>query len=225
MDEKNYSNHAICQKDTRCVPNRELTRMSEDDCYLYTRNRQSQKPLKWHTYHWRPYGCDVIAPSYLLHAYKDGFGPGSCNIDADSSLKICDSNRLTNRNFPQELSTLPVHMPRIRGCFDPDTESDLRWRQTRAKDKPCNQHMEESHIPLRWNYFKHLCYNPQETQFIIPEDTFKYAFNLGDEYAYYGTDTRHAFQDRYRATDCVDDKIDQYYRFQQPGFKYSEYGY
>jgi hypothetical protein len=177
---------------------RDLTRTSEDACYIARRDYDSRKPFKYVTYNYHPYGCDVRATCYPGQFYEDGHVSG-CTVDDDSDLKLSWGNKLTNANVHQELPALPVILPRIRGCFHADVDSDLRFEHTNNW-KPCSQLSEIGFNPYRLQFFDNLCFNPQETKHIIQEDTFRKAYQ-DPRYHYAGQDTRHSRLERYR-TGC-----------------------
>lgn len=156
----------------------DLTRVREDQCYINRRNCDSTKPLKYITYHYHPFGCETQSTCYPGQNYEDGFGVSACNIADESMLKLDGGNILTNKNIKQNLQMFPLHMPRIRGYRDIDAESDLVCPPTDVFSG-CSSaaDSEKSQIPYTFEYFDDLCYNPQETRYIIPEDTFKNAFN------------------------------------------------
>jgi hypothetical protein len=196
----------------------ELTKLSEDNCYLQRRDYDSRKPYRWQTYHYHPYGCKVQATCYPGQFYKDGYGIGGANVDADSCVKIHPGNVLTNPNVRQELPTLPVQLPRIRGYYDADIDSDLRPDLTESYAS-CNNTSEKSFMPYRFQRFKHLCYDPQDPQYIIPEDTFNCTFPNAKFYHRAGEDTRNDRTGKYR-NGC--DYRNKYY---PPNLSYSMFGY
>ncbi len=219
---RDYNNSGI---DKFC-DQRDLTRLGEDQCYLIWRNHRSQKPLKYLTYQYHPYGCEVQATCYPGQFYNDGH-VNACNIDAESALKLDIGhqrlgNQLTNNNTHQELPMMPVQMPRIRGCHHVDTESDLRFQPT-ENWKACTQITEKGFNPVRFQYFSHLCYDPQETQFIIQEDSFQQAFN-DPGYHRAGKETRHDRLEKYRnGCDYYNQVI--FDRVLTPTKTYQHYGY
>lgn len=194
---------------------RDLTKTSEDPCYLFRRDKDSRKPLKYVTYNYHPYGCNVQATCYPGQFYDDGHVNG-CNIQDESKLKIRHGNVLTNRNVHQELPALPVQMPRIKGCFDVDPNSALRW-QTTDNWKPCTNVTEQSFSDRTFQYFDHLCYNPQDADYIIPEDSFRQEYH-DPRYSRSGVDTRHDRLEKYRnGQACI------YNRVMDPVSNYTSY--
>lgn len=196
----------------------ELTKLDEDNCYIQRKDYDSRRPFKWQTYHYHPYGSKVVAPCYPGQFYKDGYGISGSNVDADSCVRIHPGNVLTNPNVVQELPTLPIQMPRVRGYYDADIDSRLRPDATYSF-APCNNTSEKSFIPHTFQSFKHLCYDPQDPQFIIQEDTFNCTFPNAKFYTRSGEDTRHDRQEKYR-NGC--DWRNKYY---PPKLSYSIFGY
>ena len=199
----------------------ELNRLEEDMCYIDRRNYDSRKPLKYVTYHFHPYGCKVQATCYPGQFYSDGH-VNACNIDDDSALKIGDisgaNKKLTNINTHQELPMLPIQFPRIKGCLHADTESDLRWEST-DNWKPCTNVTEQSFNPHRFQYFKKLCFNPQDPKYIIEENSFIDAFN-DSRWSRSGISSRHSRIERYRNGSDVYSRV-----MQTPNTSYVPYGY
>ena len=210
------------QRDTNglgqfCKQN-ELSQLSEDMCYIQRRDYDSRRPFQWQTYHYHPYGSKVVATCYPGQHYKDGYGPGSQNIDADSHVKIHPGNVLTNPNVRQNLPALHVQMPRVRGYFDADTDSNLR-PETTYSFAPCNATSEKSFNPYRFQMFDHLCYNPQDPMYIIPEDTFNQTYPNARFYHRAGEDTRHDRIEKYR------NGCDWRAKYYPPNLNYSVFGY
>jgi len=58
---------------TRFCKQNELTKLSEDLCYIDRRDHDSRKPFKWQTYHHHPFGCKVESTCYPGQFYWDGF--------------------------------------------------------------------------------------------------------------------------------------------------------
>jgi len=168
-----------------------MSGIHEDPCYLQVRNCQSQKPLKYITYHHHPYGCELRETCSVGQWYDDGH-IGQCNIGTDTRLKYVDGNKMTNINVPQPLPAFPMNMPQVRGCLTVDLESDLRPR-VNDNSTPCLGNEEGSYIPYRFDYFNQLCYDPQETRYIVPEDSFNQAYQAPN-YSRPGEDTRHSRQ-------------------------------
>ena len=174
----------------------ELSRLHEDQCYIEQRDHDSRRPFKLRTWHYHPYGPKVQATCYPGQHYWDGH-VGGANVDEESKVTRFPGYELTNPNVRQELPTLPVNIPRIRGWFDSDTESNLRYEATFNK-KQCTLSSEKSFIPNTFQYFKQLCYDPQETKYIIPEDTHNNSFKDARYWHRAGEDTRHDRLTRYR---------------------------
>lgn len=175
----------------------ELSRLGEDLCYLQRKDYDSRRPFKWQTYHYHPYGAQVVAPCYPGQWYRDGYGIGGQNVDADSCVKIHPGNVLTNPNVKQNLPAFHIQMPRIRGYHDADTESNLRAEPT-YNFGGCTLNSEKSFLPNRFQYFDHLCYDPQDPMYIIEEDSFNQTFPNAKFYHRAGEDTRHDRQEKYR---------------------------
>lgn len=203
---------------TQFCKQNELTRLDEDSCYIQRRDFDSRRPGLWNTYHYHPYGSKVVAPCYPGQFYKDGYGIGASNVDADTCVKIHPGNVLTNPNVRQNLPTLPIQMPRVRGYFDADTDSGLR-PETVYNDKSCNGTTEKSNIPYTFQKFDHLCYDPQDPTYIIPEDTFNKSFNNARFWHRSGEDTRHDRQEKYR------NGCDWRAKYYPPNLSYSMFGY
>lgn len=152
----------------------ELSSLHEDICYMDRRDYDSRKPFKWRTYHYHPYGSKVQATCYPGQLYWDGHVGGS-NVDEESQVTRFPGYEMTNPNVHQELPTLPVQLPRIRGWFDSDTESSLR-SEANFNKKQCTNTTEKSFIPVTFQNFDALCYDPQDPTYIIPEDTHNNCF-------------------------------------------------
>lgn len=179
----------------RFCKQRELTGSHEDRCYLERRDHDSRQPLKFVTYQYHPYGCEVQATCYPGQYYDDGHVSG-CNIDSESQLKLNCGNVQTNRNLPQNFGAFPVMQPQLSGCFHVDVNSDLRWEHT-SNWKPCTQLAEVGFNPYRFQFFDNLCFDPQKTKHLIQEDSFRAAYK-DPNYHYAGQDTRHNRLERYR---------------------------
>jgi hypothetical protein len=176
----------------------ELSRLGEDLCYIQRRDYDSRRPFKWNTYNYHPYdGSKVVAPCYVGQQYRDGYGVGAANVDADSRAKLHPGNVLTNPNVHQELPALHVQMPRVRGYFDSDTESNLRPEMD-YNFGGCTLTTEKSYIPHTFQYFNQLCYDPQDPMYIIEEDTFNQTYPNAQFYHRAGEETRHDRQEKYR---------------------------
>jgi hypothetical protein len=195
----------------------ELSRLGEDLCYLQRKDYDSRRPFKWNTYHYHPYGSKVVAPCYPGQFYKDGFGIGGSNVDADSCVKIHPGNVLTNPNVRQNLPPFLVQMPRVRGYHDADTESNLR-AETTYNFGGCTLNTEKSFMPYKFQYFDHLCYDPQDPMYIIQENTFNQTFPNARFWHRAGEDTRHDRQEKYR------NGCDWRVKYYPPTLSYSIFG-
>lgn len=203
---------------TQFCKQNELTKLSEDSCYIDRRDHDSRKPFKWRTYQHRPFGCKVESTGYPGQFYWDGYAPGGCNVDEESRVNRNPGYQATNLNVHQELPTLPINLPRIRGYFSADTESSLRSEAT-FNNKQCTSTSEKSFIDKTFQMFDHLCYNPQETKYIIPEDSFNKCFPNAKFYSRGGSDTRHDRQERYR--NACNWKV----KYFPSNLSYSQFGY
>lgn len=203
---------------TRFCKQNELTKLSEDACYLDRRDHDSRKPFKWRTFHYHPFGCKVESTCYPGQFYWDGYGIGGCNVDEDSKVNRNPGYQATNLNVHQELPTLPVNLPRVRGYFNSDIESSLRYEPT-FNSKQCNATTEKSTIPYKFQIFDHLCYNPQDPEYIIPEDSFNKCFPNARFYHRAGESTRFNNVSRYR------NNCDWKQKFFPANLSYSNFGY
>lgn len=181
---------------TQFCKQNELGKLSEDACYIDRRDHDSRKPFSLQTYHYHPYGQRLQATCYPGQFYNDGHVSGS-NVDEESKVTRFPGFEMTHPRVVQDMPMLPVQMPRIRGWFDADTESNLREEISYNK-KPCVNAGERSFIPYSFQEFSHLCYDPQEPQYIIPEDTHNKCFDNARFYHWGGEDTRHDRQEKYR---------------------------
>lgn len=181
---------------TRFCKQNELTKLSEDACYIDRRDFDSKKPFKWQTYNYHPFGCKVESTCYPGQLYWDGYGVGGCNIDEDSKVNRNPGFQATHLRVHQELPTLPINIPRVRGYFNSDIESNLRYEATFNK-KQCTGTTEKSFIPNSFQIFDHLCYNPQEITYIQETETFNKCFPNAKFWARGGEDTRHDNQSKY----------------------------
>ena len=184
---------------TRFCKQNELTKLAEDQCYIDRRDYDSRKPFKWRTYHHHPYGCKVQSTCYPGQFYKDGY-VGACNVDEESRVNRNPGYQMTNPNVHQELPTLPINLPHIRGWHDADTESNLRWEANFNK-KQClsDTTIERSFNDVRFQIFDHLCYDPQDPEYIIPEDSHNKCYPNARFWHRAGEDTRHDRQEKYRS--------------------------
>lgn len=203
---------------TRFCKQNELTKLNEDACYIDRRDHDSKKPFKWRTYHHHPYGCKVESTCYPGQYYWDGYGVSGCNIDEESRVNRHPGYQATNLNVHQELPTLPVNLPRVRGYYNADTESNLR-SEANFNNKQCNNTTEKSCIPYTFQVFDHLCYNPQDPDHIDEATVFSKCFPNAKFWSRGGSDTRHDRQERYR--NACDWKV----KFMNPSLSYSNFGY
>jgi hypothetical protein len=174
----------------------ELGKLQEDQCYIDRRDDDNSKQYEFQVYHYHPYGSRVQATCYPGQHYWDGH-VGGANVDEESKVSRYPGYEMTKDKDHHQLEALPVQLPRVRGWFDADTESNLRYEAVFNK-KPCGTVTEKSFIPVTFQNFDSLCYNPQEPQYIIPEMTYNKCFAAGKYYHWGGEDTRHDRQERYR---------------------------
>ncbi len=139
-----------------------LKRLHADQCGLIHKNFESESPLQYLQYQYRPYPSKPYAgfkqPNQTMW---NGYDTPACSIDTESFLKQDGSNILTNQNVHQELPMLPVQVPYVRGCRDINDESELKISHFDPNFKSCTADTEDSFIPHRFQYFNQLCYNPQ----------------------------------------------------------------
>lgn len=216
--DKNCKSTTVENGLTQFCRQNELNRTKEDSCYIQERDYESKRPFKLQVYHHHPYGSDVVAPCYPGQFYKDGYGISGANVDADSCVRIHPGFVMTKQKLPHTLPTLPIQMPRISGYFDADIDSNLRWELS-DHFAACTNGTEKSFIPLTFQSFDHLCYNPSDPEYIIPEDTFNCSFPNGKFFHFGGEDTRHDRVEKYR-NGC--DNRNKYY---PPNLSYSSFGY
>ena len=181
---------------TQFCKQNELGSLHEDQCYIDRRDHDSRRPFRLRTWHYHPYGSKIQATCYPGQFYHDGH-VGGANIDEESKVTRFPGYEMTNPNVHQELPTLPINMPRVRGWHDADIESSLRSEPTFNK-KQCTRTSEQSFIPATFQDFSKLCYDPQDPQFIVPEDTHNGCFPNARFWHRAGEDTRHDRQERYR---------------------------
>ena len=182
---------------TQFCKQNELSSLHEDQCYIDRRDHDSRKPFRLRTYHYHPYGSKVQATCYPGQLYWDGHGPSPTNVDEESKVTRFPGYEMTNPNVHQELPALPVNIPRVRGWFHADTESNLRAEATFNK-KQCTNTTERSFVPYRFTIFDGLCYDPQDPTYIIPEDSHNRCFPGAKFWHRAGEDTRHDRQEKYR---------------------------
>lgn len=202
---------------TQFCKQQELSSLHEDQCYIDRRDYDSRRPFGLATWHWHPYGSEVRATCYPGQFYWDGHVSGS-NVDYESHVNRYPGLELTNANVPQQLPGLPIQLPRVRGWFHADTESNLRGEANFNK-KQCTRTTEKTFIPNRFQHFDHLCYDPQDPEYVIPEDTFNCTFPRARYWHRAGEDTRHDRQSRYR--NGCDWKV----KYFPANLSYSNFGY
>ncbi len=183
---------------------------------LHRPQNDSQKPFKWNTFHHHPYGSKVQATCYPGQSYWDGNGIPGANIDDESRATRRPGFQATNLNIHQELPTLPINLPAIHGWHNADIESNLRWEASFDK-KECTGVTEKSFMPVTFQVFDNLCFNPQEG--VIPEDAFKPCYKNARFYHWGGEDSRHDRQSKYR------NACDWKAKYISPNLSYSNFGY
>lgn len=205
---------------TRFCKQNELSRLGEDACKIDRDDNDSRRPFKWVTYHHHPYGCKPEATCYPGQLYWDGYGVGGCNIDDDSKVNRNPGYQATNLRVHQELPTLPVNIPRVRGWYNSDVESSLRF-EPNFDDKSCITVTEKSFIPNTFQVFDHLCYNPQDPKYIIPDDpnNFNGCFPNAKDYHWGGIASRFLNMERYR------NGCDWKTKYFPANLSYSNFGY
>ena len=176
----------------------EMSRLGEDMCYVQRKDYDSRRQYELNTYHYHPYGAKVVATCYPGQFPKDGYGIGGQNVDADSCVKIHPGNIMTKARNIQNLPAFNIQMPQIKGYFDADTESNLRPEIDYGNFNACTLNTEKSFMPYSFQYFNHLCYDPQDPMYIIEENTFNQSFPNARLYHRAGEDTRHDRQEKYR---------------------------
>lgn len=181
---------------TQFCKQNELGRLHEDMCYIDRRDHDSRKQFDLRTWHHHPYGSRVQATCYPGQLYWDGH-VGGANIDEESKVNRYPGYELTNPNVHQELPMLPVQLPRVRGYFDSDTESNLRFEPT-FNNKQCTNTSEKSFIDKTFQDFSTLCYDPQDPTYIIPEDSHNKCFPNARFWHRAGESTRTDRLERYR---------------------------
>lgn len=203
---------------TKFCQQNELSRLSEDQCYRQQRNCDSTKPFAWQTYNYHPYGSKVVSTCYPGQFYWDGYGVSGANVDEESKVNRFPGFEMTHGADPQQMPMFPVNLPQIEGWFDADISSSLR-PEANFNNPACNGVTEKSCIPYTFQDFSQLCYDPQETRYIIPEDTFNCKFKGAKYYQWGGEDTRHDRQQRYR------NGCDYSVKYFSPNLSFSNFGY
>jgi hypothetical protein len=203
---------------TKFCSQQELGREREDSCYINQRDRDSAKPFEFVTYHHHPYGSRVQATCYPGQHYWDGYGIGGSNVDEESAVSRHPGHEMTKDKDRHQLPMFPVQMPQVKGWFDADTSSGLR---SELDPRKCSKGgvTQTSFIPLSFQIFDSLCYDPQESRFIIPEDTFNCNFSNAKFYHNGGEDTRHERMEKYR------NACDWKPKNAPPNLSYSNWGY
>lgn len=202
---------------TKFCKQNELGRLREDQCYIDQRDGDSRKPFAMQTWHYHPYGSKVQATCYPGQFYWDGHVSGS-NIDEESKVNRYPGYEMTRGKYRHQMDMFPIQMPRVRGWFDADTESSLRC-EFDPKPQGCNNPAEKSFIPNTFQDFSSLCYNPQDPQYIIPEDTFNCSYKDAQFYHWGGQDSRMDRMSTYR--NACDWKPKNFPR----NLSYSNFGY
>lgn len=166
-------------------------------------------------------GCDIIATGYPGQSLWRGYGgPSGCNVDSESKVKIHPGYEATNLNVKQNLPMLPIQVPRIPGYFDSGISSSLRF-EPQFNKKQCTLTSEQDFTKYTFDpfNFKHLCYNPQDPKYIIPEESFNKCYPNAKLFHWGGSDTRHDRQERYR------NGCDYKAKYYPPNASYSSFGY
>lgn len=138
-----------------------LTRLGDDTCYLSERNKQNINYANYNMTNYFNQNCGLQKPLDISTRQpnifiKDGFGPGGpggCNIDRDSELRI--GTIQTNPKCRISLQTRPfVTVPYLgRGPVRPVEESRLQQGEQVRNKKSCStvselSHMDYRHYPL-----------------------------------------------------------------------------
>ena len=203
---------------TKFCRQNELNRIKEDNCYIQQRDYESRRPFGLTTYNYHPYGTKVVAPCHVGQYYKDGHGINGSNVDAESCVRLNPGWQLTNPNVRQTLPALPVNVPQKNGCFNADIDSNLRW-ELDDSFSACTNDSEKSFIPHTFQNFKQLCYDPQDPEYIIPEDTFNCTFPNAKFYHRGGEPSRFDRLTKYR------NSCDHRAKYFEPSLSYSSWGY
>ncbi len=146
---------------------RELAGLREDVAYLRRRNYDAQRPWKFITYQYRPYSSAVVPTAVPGQYYWDGDGENLHNIRDSNDLRISGTLN-TNPRLIQTLDSFRPNWPRIRGYYDAPVESALIQSEMSPVSKNCKP--VEVAMPDRglvWQYFDHLCYNPQNPKHVV----------------------------------------------------------
>lgn len=202
---------------TKFCKQNELSRLKEDVCYIGQRDSDSKKPFNLTTWHWHPYPKKPQATCYPGQFFTDGY-VGGATVDQESKVNRFPGYQMTKGKYRHTLGTLPVNMPRVRGYFDADTESSLRWEASFDK-KQCTNTTEKSFIPYSFSNFESLCYDPQDPTYIIPEDTFDKTYPNARFWHRSGEPSRFDRQENYR--NCTDWNV----KYIPKNLSYSNFGY
>ena len=134
-----------------------LSRTGDDVCYLNERNKQNTSYGNYNLTNFFGENCDngqpmKVATSQPNIFIRDGFGPagpGGCNIDKDSNLRL--SATQTNPRSRISLMTRPyVTVPYLgRGAVRPNDESMLLHGELNMNRKSVNTTSEVSHIEYK----------------------------------------------------------------------------
>lgn len=194
-----YSSSASRNPLTKFCKQNELGKLAEDQCYIDQRDDDSRKPFALQTWHYHPYGSKVQATCTPSTWYWDGHVPGAA-IDEESKVNRYPGYEMTRGKYRHTLDAFPIQMPRVRGWHDADSESSLRYEMVYNR-KSCGSVTEKSFIPNTFQDFSSLCYDPQDTLYIIPESSFNSEKNFKDARYYHwgGSDTRHDKVETYRS--------------------------
>jgi hypothetical protein len=134
-----------------------LSRIGEDTCYLSERNKQNIEYANYNVTNYFTKNCGLAGPLELSTRQpnifiKDGFGPGGpggCNIDKDSELRI--GTIQTNPKCRISLQTRPfATVPYLgRGPARPVEESRLQQSDRVSNKKSYSTTTEISHMDYR----------------------------------------------------------------------------
>lgn len=132
----------------------ELNKLREDNCYILRREYDAKKPMKYITYQYRPFCESVSIGPYIgpNNIVWHGYEPGPCGINVENDLFISKVN-MTKHRFRKQLPNLPPNIPRFRGGYDADIESDLIQSRSQDNKKDCSN--TEQYID-RFQYFETL---------------------------------------------------------------------
>lgn len=202
---------------TKFCKQNELSRTREDMCYIDQRDTDSKKPFNLTVWHWHPYPNEPQATCYPGQFFNDGY-VGAATVDEESKVNRYPGYEMTRGKYRHQLSMFPVNMPQVRGWFDSDTESNLRWEASFDK-KQCTNTTEKSFIPYSFQHFESLCYDPQDPSYIIPEDSFDKCYPHARFWHRAGEPSRFDRQERYR------NSCDYNVKYFPKNLSYSNFGY